>query len=460
MKIAFINISLRPDSKRRQLPVGLAYVMTAAGKAGFGFDLIDMDINNLGMQDLERIASGGKYDVYAMGCIVTGFRLVRQISEVIKKNSPAAVIIAGNSVATSIPELLLEHTKVDIAVIGEADITIVELLKALDSKKPMSGVKGIAFKENGRVVCTQKQPIIPDLDTVGFPDWDIFELDKYEKYASINVNNFSGDEILSYPLNFARGCPFSCTFCYHVFKGEKYRRYSEDACIEEMKRLHSKYSCDFISFWDELTFPSLKSVEDMVRKIKKLDFKITWQATVRGDLFKTKDLDLVKAMKESGCDNVGFSLENADPDILKAINKKISVSNVIEQAKVLWQGGVVPITSVIFGYPQETPASIRRTVEVCEECRMYPSSGFLLPLPGTQVYEWAKANGHITNDVEYLERIGDRQDFHINLTGMPDDEFVSLVENELRALSVRLGLKLDSVFKTVTYQKPKDSLTK
>jgi len=455
MKTVFINPSLRPNSKRRQLPVGLAYIMTAVKKAGFEFDLIDMDVNGLGIGDLEKILADKAYDIYALGCIVTGFKLVKQISDVIKKINPEGVVIAGNSVATSIPELLLDHTKVDIAVMGEGDVTIVELLEALEHGKPLSDVKGIVFKKDNKITHTQKRPVAPELDPFGFPDWDIFALDKYDQYAYLNVNNFSADKALSYPLNFARGCPFNCTFCYHVFKGEKYRKYSEDACVAEIKRLHSRYGCSYISFWDELTFPNIKGVERLLDKLKGLDFKVRWEASSRGDLFKKKDLDLIKVMRETGCENIAFSLENADPKILTAMHKRISVPEIIEQAKVLWEGGVVPLTSVIFGYPQETPESIQRTIDVCEECRMYPSVGFLLPLPGTPIYEWAKENGRIKNEIEYLERVGDRQDFHVNLTEMPDDEFVSTVEEKLKILAVRLGLKLDSVFKTVTYQKPK-----
>lgn len=454
MKTVFINVSLRPDSKRRQLPVGLGYVMNAAKKAGFEFDLIDMDINHLEMRDMEEALSKKTYDVYAVGCIVTGFRLVRQIADIVKKANPAAVIIAGNSVATSIPEVLLRNTKVDIAVMGEADVTIVELLRALDLGRPISKVKGIAFKEGNQIVRTPNRPLIADIDTVGFPDWGIFELDKYDKYGYVNANVFSSKEVLSYPLNSARGCPFNCTFCYHVFKGQKYRRYSDEAIIGEIKRLHDSYGCNYVSFWDELTFASIKSVENFIGQLRGLNFKIGWQATTRGNLFKSGDLESIKEMKDLGCENIAFSLENASPEILAAMNKHMDVSQFVEQSKVLWKGGVVPLTSVIFGYPQETPETIQRTLDICEECNIYPSVGFLLPLPGTPIYEWARQNGYITDDVEYLEGIGDRQDFYINLTKMSDEEFVNITETGLRALAKKLGLKMESVFKTVTYQKP------
>ena len=454
MKIVFINPSLRPDAKRRLLPVGLAYVMTAAKNSGFEFDLIDMDINQLSMHKLEEILSRRTYDVYALGCIVTGFRQVKEISRIVKDTNPQATVIAGNSVATSIPEILLSDTMVDIVILGEGDITIVELLKTLEKKKTISGVLGIAFSENGKIVYTPMREVIPNLDVLGFPDWDLFELEKYNEYSALQMATFISDETRSYPLNAARGCPFNCSFCYHVFKNQKYRKYSEEAAMNEIKRLYSRYNCNHISFWDELTFHTIKSVSAMAEKIRALDFKISWEAPTRGNLFKENDVGLIKDLRGSGCSSISFSLENASSEILKAMNKKMNVPQFIEQVKALWDGGVTPLTSVVFGYPQETPETIQKTLDVCEACGIYPSVGFLLPLPATPIYEWAKENGYIGDEVEYLERIGDRQDFHINLTAMSDEEFVDTVTVKLKALAEKQGLKLESVFKTLTYQRP------
>ncbi len=429
--------------------------MTSVKKAGFTFDLIDMDVDNVSMEDLESIISKSDYDVYAYGCIVTGFKWVKRSASIIKKVNPHAVIIAGNSVATSIPDILLSNTQVDIAVLGEGDRKIVEILKVLDSKRDLSEVRGVAYKENGRIVNTGVGEAVPDLDEIGFPDWNIFNLDKYRKYEKVNANTFSESEIRSFPLNSARGCPFRCTFCYHVFKNDKYRKYSEGAIIEEIKRLHYEYGCNHISFWDELSFSSIKSINQIVERLSCLDFKIAWEAPVRGNLLKKEHVPLVRKMKESGAECISFSLENANPEILKAMNKKMNVLQFIEQVEALWEGGVTPLTSVIFGYPQETPETIQSTLDVCEECNIFPSVGFLLPLPATPIYEWAKENGYIVNEVEYLERIGDRQDFHINLTSMSDEEFVGTVTTKLEALAKKQRLDLESVFKTVTYQRPK-----
>ena len=224
--------------------------------------------------------------------------------------------------------------------------------------------------------------------------------------------------------------------------------------VDEIKHLHNEYGCTFFAFWDELSFPNTKTIESFLAEVQKLDFDLVWRAPCRAGLFRAEHLDLVREMKKSGCESLSFSLENADPAILKAMNKKITVDGFVEQAKVLQEGGVIPLTSVIFGYPRETRESIRRTIEVCEECNIYPSVGYLLPLPQTPIYEWAVKNGKIEDEFEYLLRIGDRQDFHINLTGMSDRELIDTVTGELEQLAFRQGFKFQNPMKTVTYKSP------
>lgn len=454
MRIVFINPSIRPGAKRKMFPVGLGYILTAVKNSGTAFELIDMDIDDISMKGLEEILGKEDYDVYCLGCIVTGYKFVKEIAGIIKKINPAGIVIAGNSVATSIPELLLRKTDVDICVMGEGDLTIVELLKALLGNLPVSQVKGIVFKQAGKICWTPKREAVKNIDCLGFPDWNIFKVDKYEAYSKLNTLSADSGKVTYYPLNSARGCPFSCTFCYHVFKGEKYRRYSEEKVIEEVARLKSSYNCNHVGFWDELTFFNIKGVSDRVEKFNQLDFKISWTGPIRGDLFKKEHVGLIKELKSAGCNALGYSLENASPEILAAINKRMSVEQFIEQSKALWEGGVTPLTSVIFGYPQETPESIRSTIKVCEECNIFPSVGYLLPLPGTPIYQWAKDSGHIGDEEEYLERVGDRQDFHINLTKMPTEELIATVTQELEKLAKKQGLKIDSVMKTGGYKKP------
>jgi len=104
----------------------------------------------------------------------------------------------------------------------------------------------------------------------------------------------------------------------------------------------------------------------------------------------------------------------------------------------------------VLGYPAETPETIAKTYQFCLDLGLYPSTGFLLPQPGTPIYQWAIENQFIQDEEAFLLSMGDRQDLRINLTSMAEAEFVGTVEYWLKKLnkSLNLGLPEASLIKT------------
>jgi radical SAM superfamily enzyme YgiQ (UPF0313 family) len=137
------------------------------------------------------------------------------------------------------------------------------------------------------------------------------------------------------------------------------------------------------------------------------------------------------------------------------MNKKINHSNTIEHSLALHKAGITPLTSVIFGYPEETEKTIKDTLSLCKECNIFPSVGFLQPLPGTVMYKYALEKGFIKDELTYLLQSGDRQDLHVNMTQMPNDFLVEFVASELNLLAKEMGLSFENPLKTGVYQKPK-----
>src|SRR3989338_6297814 len=154
MKILIINVSLRPQSHEKLFPVGLGYIATAMKNAGFDFELFDIDAYRYSDEEVERFIGSNKFDIVCMGCMVTGYKIIKRLSSLIKEFHPETKIIVGNSVATSIVDILLSRTKVDIAVMGEGDETIVDLLTVISQNKPLDNVRGICFVRNGKIITT------------------------------------------------------------------------------------------------------------------------------------------------------------------------------------------------------------------------------------------------------------------------------------------------------------------
>jgi radical SAM superfamily enzyme YgiQ (UPF0313 family) len=500
MKILFINPSLRFNSEIRYLPVGLAYVMTYVRDHGFKFDLLDVDIHSITDEKVEEYIKKNKYDVICLGSIVTHYKWIKWCINMIKIYQKDTKVVVGNSVGGSIPEVLFNTTKVDIVIYGEAELTIVEVLNAIKEGKNFGnicepqieiphlnkgypatikgeGIKGIIYRHlNGKIVNNGRRPAVKNIDDFPFPDWDLFDIEKYlkigNKHGASQAWFFSPEKTIAVPINTARGCVFKCTFCHYVFWHDPYRHRSAENIIAEMKLNIKKYNVNFFNFWDELSFHKIGPADKFLDELIAADLKVHWTCAIRADLMgKTEDkagnpiprierLNLAKKFVKAGCVSAGYSLESGDDEILSQMNKRIKSSYFEEQVAICREANLITNTSIVLGYPQETKETIDRTMSKLEKLNVYPSAGFLLPLPETGMWKHAIENGYIKDIDHYLCQITERQDFSLNMTKMDEREFRSYTLGWLEKLNKKFGNNLKDVMKTGGYDKHGKNQTK
>jgi anaerobic magnesium-protoporphyrin IX monomethyl ester cyclase len=469
LKLLFVNPCLRRNSFTKLLPVGLAYVMTYFHENGYDFELLDIDLNEYEDSYVEEYLLKNKFDVILTGSIVTHYKWMKWFIHTAKRLQPQAQVIVGNSVASSIPEVLLTHTPADIAVMGEGEVSAYEAVEALRTKKDLKEIEGIAFRSSdGEIIQTPKRKAgnINDLPMI---NWDFFDVEKYMSISAYSegLGRFGQEQQTSpMPVTTARGCAFKCTFCHYVFWNDPYRHRSNESILAEIERNITQYKATYINFWDDLSFASARQAEHLADGIIASGLKFDWSAAVRVDLFNRNKLSQDEAlqiaikMRDSGCKAVGFSLESGNAEILEMMNKKIQAEDFFQTVKIFRQVGIVCNTSVVFGYPIETKESIRQTFEQCLKAKVYPSIGFLLPLPATGMYAYAQQNGFITDEDAFLCSITERQDICMNMTTLSDQEIMEEIKvgaSQLNEL-LNLGLDEESYIRTGRYQNDKSEL--
>ncbi|MBI2889499.1 MAG: B12-binding domain-containing radical SAM protein [Nitrospirae bacterium] len=437
MKILLINPCLRPNNPRKFYPIGLGYVATALHNAGYTFSLYDMDAHRHSDDDLQAFLRTHRFDLIAFGCIVTHYRWAKWALGVIRETQPHARIVVGNTVASSIPERILSGSAADVAVVGEGDATFVDVVRAVERGESLESVQGIYTRADSRIVRTPHRPPIEELDTLPYPNRDLFDIQAYLDSSPNNISEpypIPRGELRVMNITTARGCVFRCTFCYHAFQGMGFRYRSTENVVGEIRDLVGRYGANYVQFWDDLTFPAKGFLEKFCDVLAQHRLRIFWSASVLGTLFAKpdpRDAVIVRKMKESGCVGVAYSIESANADILRAMNKPISREGFANTRNTLLKGGIATISSVVFGYPSETVETIKNTIDYCIGLGLAPSGGFLLPLPGTPMYEHALKTGAVRNEEEYLLSCGDRQDLHVNLTSLSDEQLVGTVMDEM-----------------------------
>ena len=410
MKILFINPSLRLHSKTKYLPVGIASVMSYFTAHGLKFDFLDIDINDMEDSEVEQYLAENKYDIYLTGSIVTHYKWMKWLANTIKKYSPNSYVVVGNSVGGSVPELYLKNSGADITIAGEGEITAFELVDKIIKGENWKEIDGIAFKdEAGDVTINNKRKGQKKLDDFPMIDWTPFDVEAYFQKSLSGAKGIDDSKVRTMPVVTARGCAFRCTFCHLFFWDDPYRYRSPENIIAEIRRNIEEYGCNYINFWDDLSFASLPQAERFADAIIESGLKFNWSAAVRVDLFGnpkheySRRLEVAEKFKKSGCLSLGFSLESANQEILEMMNKRIEAQYFLDQVKLLNEVNITSMISVVFGYPIETPETIQETFDMCLEAKIYPSMGYLLPLPSTGMYTYALENNFIQDEDAFLD---------------------------------------------------------
>lgn len=375
-------ISPAPDtglSEMREPHHGLAYIAAyLQSKGGFEISVIDAKTRHQNTSQVIEQASQIEADVVGITAMTPDILWARKIAEGIKRQRPSLPIILGGQHVTILTNEVMEKWQCfDIAVLGEGEITMHELLEGFfKGNTPLNQINGIAFRDNGRVIITPPRGTLDQLDILPFPAWEYFPPVTSEKRT--------------YPVYGTRGCPYRCKFCCAQTLGNKVRKRSPLNIIQEIERNIEQYGSRRFSFCDE-TFGvdrrwTYELLDTMVQR--GLPEKIDWGCMTRVNLV---DEELFSRMKKAGCFRVAFGIESGNQRILDAVAKGIRLDQVTKAVKVAKDLGFQTVSYFIIGHPYETYSTAQDTIDFATKLNTTDVTfSKMVPLPGTEVYEMAK----------------------------------------------------------------------
>ncbi len=418
MKILIINPPIRLTDKPRHIPHGLAILANIIRKKmGIAPEFVDINAHRYNEDQVRSIIRSIKFDIVLIGGQIPVYKRIIIYADIIKEINSNAVIIAGGSAAMSVPELLLQNSKVDVVCAGEGEKVIIDLLEELKSNKleDLIHIKGFYYKINDKITFSGKPDMLSDLDTESaIPAYDLLPM---EIYLSNPIIGFGRDiDFIS-----SRGCPFSCTFCYQPW-GSHFRAHSVDFIIDTLKYLKKNYGIDFVSFQDDEFMAQKNRVYEFCEQVRKHIPDLLWSCTGRVNLVKD---DIVSAMRNAGCVSISYGFESGSPRMLKSMNKIASLEQMENVVRINRKYGMMLPVSFIIGMPGEDDESCRETVEFCVKNEIpLKSIMFATPYPGTELFDLAVSTGIINKERihEFVLKLEDARDFVVNLTDAFNDE--------------------------------------
>lgn len=374
-------------------PLGTLYAAAVAREEGYGvalFDAMLAESEDEIIPYLERhrprfvVIYDDDFNYLTKMCLTRMREAACRMASIAKRYG--ATIIVHGSDATDHLEKYFPHG-VDYVLCGEGELTLRELLEALNSKGVIdpATIPGVALRrDDGSIVQGPKRPLLRDLDMLPLPARDLIDIDRYRHAWRRRHGYFS--------LNVAttRGCPFSCNWCAKPLYGQVYNIHSPERTALEMKLLKEEYGADHVWICDDIFGLKPEWVHAFANEVARLDATIPFKCLSRADLVIREGV--AQSLLKAGCATVWIGAESGSQKVLDAMDKGIAVGQIHRATAKLRAMGIRVGFFLQLGYPGEEDRELHETMMMVRYA-LPDEIGISVsyPLPGTKFHDRVKA---------------------------------------------------------------------
>ena len=424
MKITLVQPRVGHNPSYIHEPLNLGYI--AAYLIERGYKNVDIHIGAF-ETDKRIISEASDADIVGFTATSPMMKHAEELAKQIKEENPKAVIAFGGSHSSVLPENSLKSENIDVVVRGEGEMTMLEIVRAVESGTSFKEITGVSYKNKGAIIHNPDRDLIRDIDTIPFPARNLMCQDKfleigYKKYGDRGAWIFS-----------SRGCPYHCTYCASCsIWTRKWRARAPENIIKEIRELINAFDVDRINFADDTFTISRKRVEEFCNLLKRENLQIAWGCNVRVD---NVDKNLFEVMQSAGCTDVWIGAESGSPVILKDIKKGITLTQIKNTFKWSKEAGLKRRAYLMIGSPKESKETILQTEKLVDEIE--PDTlefSILTPYPGCENYEMAKKEGYVRDNEDWS-----KIDLFSSNSALMDTQYLS--KDEIRKEHKRLSEK-------------------
>lgn len=391
MKILLINPTSGPEEEYGALAIagaelpqlGIASVATSLMFNGYNVEIIET--KNLGIDKLLGIIDSNRYDILGFSVYITTVKKTIELSKIIKEKFPKIKICVGGPQVTLSP-FDFKNDFIDYIFIGEADFSMIELIKNLEKGVIFPNIRGVLYNDGKQLKGNSSLNLVEDLDSLPLTDLDrLYDMSLF--YPPIHIRGKKPVSVVS-----VRGCPFQCTFCAAAeVNGRKLRKISVTRFVDQIENYANRGYDSFMVYDDTFTIDKKRAIL-IAQEIIKRKIKISWNCWSRVDCV---DFETLSSMKEAGCYYIMYGCESLNDKTLLKLKKGFTAEQCLKGIEIAKKANLLVSSSFMIGLPGETYDDILNTIKEVNftklDTALYP---IFEPYKGTPIYEVCEQEGH------------------------------------------------------------------
>ncbi len=336
-------------------PLGVLYLAGFLEERGVTVDIADLADRESGL--VTALEPYSDAEIYGITSTSPQYPQAREILKILRKLNPAARIAIGGAFPSSLPDKCIQDG-FDFVIQGEGEEALFQLITNQERREKL-GILHASY--------------IRDMDTIPFPARHLIDILSF---------GYEIEDGLGTTLITSRGCPFTCSFCSKEVWQCGTRFHSTSYVISELEHLIGNYGFRHFLFLDDTITLRRDRLLEMCCRIQSLDIK--WRCYAR----TTTTEEMLLAMREAGCVEIGVGVESGSQRILDTVNKKETVEENERFVRLCQEVGITANVFLMIGLPGETYETVEETRIWMERVRPQ-KFGFniFMPYPGTPVYK-------------------------------------------------------------------------
>ncbi len=359
-------------------------------RSSFHVDLVDAQPRGYTYGQLEVMLRDRPADVVGITAMTFTLIDVFKTIRVVRRVMPSAKIVLGGPHVHLYPSETIRHPEVDFLLQGEGEVAFLELLNNLDNPAAWPSIKGLVYKDGERIVNNGIAASTENLDELGMPARHLLNVGDY-------TSLLGRDNVITTMFT-SRGCPYRCTFCDRPYSPvlSGFRCRSARHVADEMEQCLSLGIHEAFIYDDTFTVRRDR-VFELCDEIERRGIRFRWD--VRAHV-NTITPELLRRMKQAGCDRIHYGVECGNDRMLKVIKKNTTVSKVREVVGETKKVGMEVLCYFIIGQQTETASDIDDSMGLARELNPnYVHFTIFCPYPGTEIYFKGLQSGTIKEDV-------------------------------------------------------------
>jgi tRNA A37 methylthiotransferase MiaB len=362
-------------------------------------------------------------DVVGISAKSANFASVQLVARIAKDSATKPIVIVGGPHPSMVGQNVLRIPEIDIAVRGEGERTLVELLVALQHDSSLRNIRGIVYREAGQAVETEPRELIGDLDELPFPSSSAAEILKDYQFYPADAFSF---------VFTSRGCPFNCFFCgSRSIWSRKVRQRSTANVLGEIDRLW-RLGVKKLYFADDTFGVKRERTIDFCERLGTAFPQLRWSCELHVNVVQEQ---LLSAMKRAGCELIQLGVESGSDEILRQMRKGYTIDKALAVTRLIKEHGIRLATFFMVGFPQETEESFHETARaIAMSASDEICYSIFTPYPGTEAFEYCREHG-LVDDTFDVSRYNHKS---------PENHFCSAISKpRLRQLCAELEQIID-----------------